>query len=278
MRKIIMLSMFTILAFLLNDSHAFAEVKFVADSDLLGLSLLMTKSESKNFIKSKYPHKPLIELPVTLASDIDSKRNKYNEKSIVGFIVDIKKSNQSDDGFEQLEVMSNPDKNSNDIFAVTRKLHYGINKSQLTIKVLMDSLKEKYGDPTDYQDFGGYIKTIWAVDNNKYNRNRCNVNNINGIFYEWPEQYSYENSTEHRFLTYINNTQPRSYSGCGMMLIVTINKVFIAHEYVQDITESLVDLTKGVSELSVYRNNFFKKVNELRNKNISTDMKNKPEL
>lgn len=69
-----------------------------------------------------------------------------------------------------------------------------------------------------------------------------------------------------------------SRGACGTTLVVSIRPVVGANDYAFEMRETLVDLSKGTSELQQFHDAFFAEVNQIRKQKESTDLQNKPHL
>lgn len=257
------------LAAIMVGEPAYANGQFGPESDILGFKLSMSQNQAKNYAKTNFKGRPFAILPVNIAT------NDYKKDSVAGFLLEVKSCHSSDpvliqDGVERVQILFNPNNNSSDIFAIFRYINFGVN-SRITIATLIDSLVEKYGQPTSVTNSGKqYSWYTWAENLAQYNKNACTPNM--GPFYPYFYEQLNANSTvsnsvditRREFVNYVNGTPNPNKTAlrgkCGEMLIINIRAGLGADSvYAYEMRESLIDFSKGVSELISFRDDFFPK-------------------
>lgn len=257
------------LALLFVGGPAYGTGQFGPESDISGLTLSMGQDQIKKFVKTNYKGRPFALMPVKIAT------NDYRKDIILGLLLHVK-PHQDDNSMERIRVFFNPDTKSKDIFAIYRYVDYGIN-SRVTMATLIDSLVEKYGQPTSVQG----VNYTWSTSGASYNQKTFPhfVNNWHGNGGSLQDEIDY--ITKNDFMGYFfNNVNPRTEfrGNSGLILNIQISPKLGAPAYVSNITETLIDLNKSVSELTSFKSDFYAKDSQAINERISHDMKNRPGL
>ena len=215
----------------------------------------------------------------------------YLKNAVGGLVFEPHSSHSNDqfmakNGVERTKVLFNPNDGSDDIFAIYRYVNFD-NSVNMTMTSLQDSLIEKYGQPSfTIPSFNkDYLTYIWASKGSGYDIKRCHLDRFgrDAYFYERVE-YSRPLSnvideTERRFIYLINYTGPAYPTNCGTILFVFIQtKLGSDHQYAYEMRETLIDLTKGASEIAKFRTDVFSAIDEIKNKKLQKDKENKPSL
>lgn len=268
---------------------SYAAGQFGADSDVAGLTLSMTQTQAKQFVAKNYPGAPVIMLPATLIMP------GYKLDATAGFAFEAKASRSNAPLFAQQDVdrtkiLFNPKAASSDIFAISRHVNFGPDNN-LTITTLRDSLLEKYGRPIDMKEWGvlkSDVDFIWAGSASSYNPRICapDTHVYHPYFYEdiyldRPLSRSVDETSRGlaSFLSGHGNPKATMRGNCGVVLAVSVRRGLGARsDYVTEMRETLVDLTKGVAELTSFRNDFIARANQIKNEGIARDSLNKPKL
>lgn len=274
---------------------ALADEKLENDTDILGFKLSMTQKQAKDYFTHNYKKKPTAMIQIDLKSP-----DNFKTKILAGFVADIKNNKNE---LDRIAVLFNPNKNSNDIFAISRYTKfmsgYSITKSGNTVDgtlmlktVLLDSLIKKYGEPMIKPDvFTKNEVYIWALNQDSFydsnNNSACNQYNY---FYELPPEsgdlkYAVS-SISNNFVSSINLPLKliKSHGHCGVILAVEISTANIWPEagydyrYVGSMYENLINVTKGTKEIEQFINVFSAGANMAEKEKHEQDSKNKPKL
>jgi hypothetical protein len=256
--------------------------QFTPESDLAGLTLMMNKTQVKEIIAKRYPAAPLQMLPLTLVMP------GYLKNIVGGLVFEAHAgpSNNPRNGADRTKVLFDPNEGSDDVFAIYRYVNFDTN-TNMTMASLHDSLVEKYGEPslaiTSFnKDYWTYI---WAAKGSGYDPKRCNLDKFghDAYFYERVEYsgplLNVVDETERRFVSVINYKGPGYPTNCGTILFVFIQtRLGTNNQYAYEMKETLIDLTRGVSELAKLRSEVFAAIDQIATKKLQKDKENKPEL
>ena len=270
---------------------ALAAGQFRPDSDINGLNLLMSQGQARAAALRDKPTAPFLPLPVVISS------SGYRKHVAAGFVVETRSPTSSDPmafnlGVDRTKVLFDPDEGADDIFAIQRHVNFGAGQ-QITMATLIASLIEKYGAPSySSKSFdGGTLHLTWAAAGSGYDPGRCGYDrfaNAHTYFYEdvWIDRPLVRSvdETSRGFVDVINapvppSPRPLPPKSCGTVLNIVIQAAAgTGNQYAWEMTETLVDLTRGVAELDSFRDQFFSGANAADADRYSRDAANKPKL
>jgi hypothetical protein len=259
--------------------------QFGLTSDILGFSLSMSQNEAADFAHKTYPNAPFLMLPVGLVMA------GVSVTATGGFVLETKPSQPNGQSFgvtggDRLKVLFNPNKGSSDIFAISRYVNFGV--STMTMATLRNSLFDKYGKPTNTKEWGVArdVDFVWA-GNSSYAQRACepNTHSYYPYFYEdvWLNRPLVQSVDEmsRGFVNYLNGSATPRVAlrvTCGQTLVISIRPSLGAADYAVEMRETLVDLTRGTSELKTFHDDFFGQVDQIKKHKESADAKAKPRL
>lgn len=299
---------------ILAASHAYAAGPVSPESDILGVNLTMARDQAKKFLSSEFPGSETIDLTVQLGT------NDFKKSAVLGFIMNITskadnstnsaKSAQAaaqtqlnnrvlgnsplnmpvaaagDYGHDSVTVLADPNDNATDIFAISRYKEFS--KANFPVrKVLLDSLTEKYGQPSRTNNLSFTWTAPGVLERTRNLQNKC-YQDFNGAYlYELNpnDLFGYDNSARSvvlnqvgsNFIRVINNPGVFDRSQCGTVLQIT-TQLSNDHAYVTSMNETLIDLTKAQSDLTVFAADFSARANAARQDKLLKGSLNKPKL
>jgi hypothetical protein len=269
------------------------------NSDILGLNLTMSQDQAKDYVSTSYKGSPIKAIVAQLqAAD-------YSQDVVAGFVFDATLDGTGKGNTDRVAVIFNPSKGASDIFAISRHVQY---VSQVTIddsqryhadgtlilkQVLLDSLVKKYGPPikTDPGFLPG-TQYIWASGARAVGRSNCVIGSGNRSSYYFEPFYSdgsadsAADAAGSQFVTSLNNLQSSAtggYGKCGVILRVNLDLLRMDNnqdsaEYVKAMSEEIIDLSKGDTEMRAFAKAFFSAASKATSVRVGQDAKNAPKL
>jgi hypothetical protein len=267
-----------ILSIIFANRLVFADGQLGPESDILGFNLSMRQAQAKNYAQTHFKGRPLVTIPVKINT------SDYRKDAVLGFLLEVKSGNSNSpvikEGIDLIKVVYNPNNNSNDIYAISRIVNYGYSKSRITKATVIDSLVTKYGQPSKIVNHGHDAVLTWLANDDIRISKTCMSDRppLHEAVYGDRSIQANADGTSDYFVGTLNakinpGLIPRR--NCGLMLIIIIRANV---EYAYQMEETLIDYSKGVSEWIDFRNDFNTNANESRNKRVTNDLKNKPQL
>jgi hypothetical protein len=280
------------------------------ESDILGIKLTMSRDQARKFVSENFPGSAIIDLPIELGTP------DFKKSTVAGFLVDITSkddqaanqrtneqatkaievnkavglggsaivSSAGDHGQEKLLILVNPNESGTDIFAVSRYKEF--TKANFPVaKVLLDSLIDKYGQPSLVKFGSSYT---WMAPGVLERTQKPVVvhcfseSNIGSFLYENPKLVAL-NTVGIGFSSAVNNIDAGdkvpydNISKCGTVLQVNLD-LTDDRTYVKGMMTRLIDLTRGHAELKQFTSDFWRGANDAKQAKVSRDSQNKPKL
>jgi len=297
---------------LLSGGPSFAGGPISNDSDILGIKLTMSRDQARKFVSDNFRGSSIVELPVELGTP------EFEKPTVAGFLVDItnkedqavnQRANEQanknfearkaagfgdsplnrtfgsagDLGQEKLLILVNPNDNGTDIFAVSRYKEFTKVNSPVA-KVLLESLIEKYGQPSLVKFGTSYTWMAPGVlERTQKPAVHCfSETDVGSFLYENPKLVAV-NTVGISFLTAAKNIDAGDklpyydISKCGTVLQVNL-ALTNDQAYVTSMSTRLIDLTKGHTELKQFTSDFWRGANDAKQAKMSRDSQNKPKL
>jgi hypothetical protein len=249
---------------------AFAGGPISPASDILGVNLTMSRDQAKKVIADAFPGSSIDEVPVELTTDV------FKKSATAGF---FGSASGGDFGNENVLVLYNPNDNASDVFGVFRGKAFP-NANLPVAQVLLDSLYEKYGQPTRSTGNTLQKNMIWAapgvLERTDRSLARCDSNGLD-YFYEGVDKRFIGEAFVGRMNLIANKNPMQDYSKCGTILQVSV-MLSPDGTYARSMTERLIDLTKATAELNQFSNSFWSAANAAKQTKVSKDSQNKPKL
>jgi hypothetical protein len=299
---------------ILAASHAYAAGPISPESDILGVNLTMSRDQAKKTLSGAFPGSETIDL--TALPTVDA----FKKSVILGFIMNITskgdassniaKSQQAaaqtqlnnkvlgssplnmpvaaagDYGRDSVTVLADPNDNATDIFAISRYKDFSKADFPVT-KVLLDSLVQKYGQPSRTNDLTFTWTAPGVLERTANLQNKCYRDFNAGYLYELNgnDLFGYGNASRSvvlnqvgsDFVRVIGNPSVFDRSKCGTVLQVT-TRLSNDRAYVTSMNETLIDLTKAQSDLKVFTDDFLRHANAAKQEKLLKDSQNKPKL
>jgi hypothetical protein len=271
-------------------SYPAAAGQFTRDSDVIGLNLAMPKNQVTDFIAKNFPNAPVEMLPVSVSM------SGIQKSSNAGLVVEAHSSNSNDrfmmqNGVDRVKVLFDPNDNSPGVFAIYRYVNFE-NGSRMTMASLKASLMDKYGSPSQTSEsfLKDSISYIWTAPGGHYNPRACALDRFAHYSYFYELVYldrpleTTVQETAHDFANVVDslapsNMRPVPPPDCGTILSVEIRaEVGTNNLYAYEMKEDLVDLARGVSDLTRFSSEFFAAAKQAQNAKLSQDSANKPKL
>jgi hypothetical protein len=299
---------------ILAASHAHAAGPISPESDILGVNLTMGRDQAKKTLLGAFPGSETIDLTAQLSTDVFKKsallgfimnitskgdasannarseqaaaQTQLNNKTLGASPLNMPVASAGDYGRDSVTVLADPNDNATDIFAISRYKDFSKVDFPVT-KVLLDSLIEKYGQPSRTNDLTFTWTAPGVLERTANLQNKCYRDFNAGYLYELNanDLFGYNSSSRavilddvsSTFVNVINNLKVFDRSQCGTVLQVR-TRLSNDRAYVTSMNETLIDLTKAQSDLKVFTDDFSRHVNAARQEKLLKDSQNKPKL
>jgi hypothetical protein len=272
---------------------SFAEGQFGPTSEILGLALSMSQNQAKDYVNTTYKSSPFAMFPVKISS------NGYEQKAVAGFVFELK-GDAANGRRDVTSVMFNPNKDSTDIFAISRYVEFfseattdpsgkpKVNGTLVLKQVVLDSLIAKYGKPNKVVPEGHYEEYIWG--STAANNRACvlpasnRTSYLNEFFFDNYDVDTLASNANQKFISAINSPSIKLYANCGLVLRVNFGLSDASSfptrnpPYIQTMSEALIDLSKGTLEFEKFSKDFFAAAAATKNSRLLQDSNTKPKF
>jgi hypothetical protein len=295
---------------ILAASHAHAAGPISPESDILGVNLTMGRDQAKKTLLDAFPGSETIDLTALPSTDVFKKsvilgfimnitskgdasannargaqaaaQTQLNNKTLGASPLNMPVASAGDYGRDSVTVLADPNDNATDVFAISRYKDFSKANFPVT-KILLDSLVEKYGQPSRTND----LTFTWAAPGARSLQDKCYQDFTAGYLYELNanDLFGYGSSSRavvlndvgSIFVRVISNLSVFDRSQCGTILQV---KTQLSNDraYVTSMHETLIDLTKAQADLKTFTDDFSRHANAAKQEKLLKDSQNKPKL